>query len=72
MHRTLLRTAVHVALAVLLALLALSAPAAHAVTVKLATLAPEGSTWHKALRKMGDEWAEATGGEVELKIYAGG
>jgi TRAP-type C4-dicarboxylate transport system substrate-binding protein len=60
------------ALAVLFALLALSAPAAHAVTVKLATLAPEGSTWHKALRKMGDEWAEATNGEVELKIYAGG
>jgi len=72
MHETLLRTAFKGILAVLLALLTLHAPAAHAITIKLATLAPEGSTWHKALRKMGDEWAEATNGEVELKIYAGG
>ena len=42
------------------------------VTIKLATLAPEGSTWHKRLRKMGDEWSEITDGEVQLKIYAGG
>ncbi len=42
------------------------------VTLKLATLAPENSTWWKALRKMGDEWAEITDGEVEVKIYAGG
>ena len=42
------------------------------VTIKLATLAPEGSTWHKGLRKMGDEWSEITDGEVQLKIYAGG
>jgi TRAP-type C4-dicarboxylate transport system substrate-binding protein len=42
------------------------------VTIKMATLAPEGSTWHKGLRKMGEEWKELSGGEVELKIYAGG
>ena len=46
---------------------------AHAkVTLKLATLAPENSTWWKALRQMGDEWSRITDGEVEVKIYAGG
>ncbi len=40
--------------------------------IKLATLAPEGSTWHKGLVNMGEQWKEATNGEVELKIYAGG
>ncbi|MBT3222990.1 MAG: TRAP transporter substrate-binding protein DctP, partial [Proteobacteria bacterium] len=48
------------------------APAAQAVTIKVATLAPEGSTWHKALREVGEEWKTITNGEVELKIYAGG
>ena len=38
----------------------------------MATLAPEGSTWHKGLRQMGEEWKTISGGEVELKIYAGG
>ena len=45
---------------------------ASAITIKLATLAPEGSTWHKALRKLGEEWSTITNGEVEVKIYAGG
>jgi TRAP-type C4-dicarboxylate transport system substrate-binding protein len=43
-----------------------------AVTLKLGTLAPEGSTWHKALVKMAAKWLELTSGEVDLKIYAGG
>lgn len=47
-------------------------PARAAVVIKLASLAPEGSTWHKALQKMGQEWATLSGGQVELKIYAGG
>ena len=42
------------------------------VTIKIATLAPEGSTWYKALRQMGDQWAEISNGDVQLKIYAGG
>jgi len=52
--------------------LALPMSAMAGVTIKMATLAPEGSTWHKGLRKMGEEWKEISGGEVELKIYAGG
>jgi TRAP-type C4-dicarboxylate transport system substrate-binding protein len=42
------------------------------VTVKLATLAPDGSVWHKILKEMGNEWRERTEGRVTLRIYAGG
>ncbi len=45
---------------------------AQEVTIKLGTLAPNGSTWHALLKEMGDRWAEASGGRVKLKIYAGG
>ncbi len=53
-------------------LMAFAAPAQAKVTVKLATLAPEGTSWFKALRQIGDEWSRISGGEVEIKIYAGG
>ncbi|MCB9673570.1 MAG: TRAP transporter substrate-binding protein DctP [Alphaproteobacteria bacterium] len=49
-----------------------TASAQAGTVIKLATLAPEGSTWHKGLVRMGEEWKTATNGEVELKIYAGG
>ncbi len=48
------------------------ARAGDTITVKLATLAPEGTTWYNGLRQMGDRWSEISGGQVELKIYAGG
>jgi TRAP-type C4-dicarboxylate transport system substrate-binding protein len=42
------------------------------VTVKLATLAPDGSAWHKVLKEMGSEWRERTDGRVTMRIYPGG
>jgi TRAP-type C4-dicarboxylate transport system substrate-binding protein len=48
------------------------APALGEVTIKLATLAPTGSAWHDLLRELGRRWEEASGGEVKLKVYAGG
>jgi TRAP-type C4-dicarboxylate transport system substrate-binding protein len=42
------------------------------VTLKLATLAPVGSAWHDLLRELGQRWEEASGGQVRLRIYAGG
>jgi TRAP-type transport system periplasmic protein len=58
---------------VLAALLAALAPAAGAqVTVKLGTLAPAGSTWHEILKEMGQRWEAASGGQVRLRVYAGG
>lgn len=47
-------------------------PASAATQLKLAILAPQGSTWAKALEDFKDEVGKKTGGEVELKIYSGG
>jgi TRAP-type C4-dicarboxylate transport system substrate-binding protein len=52
---------------------ALALPAfAQDVTIKLGTLAPQGSSWHTLLKEMGEKWTEASGGKVKVKIYAGG
>lgn len=47
-------------------------PAAAAINVKLATLAPEGSIWDQSVKEMGAEWQQATGGRVQLRVYPGG
>ncbi|HSM93603.1 MAG TPA: TRAP transporter substrate-binding protein DctP [Anaeromyxobacteraceae bacterium] len=59
-----------IALAILVACLA--APASAQVTIKLGTLAPQGSTWHEILKDLGQRWEQASGGKVKLKVYAGG
>jgi TRAP-type C4-dicarboxylate transport system substrate-binding protein len=41
-------------------------------TIKLATLAPAGSPWHKVLMDMGSEWDQGTSSRVKLRIYPGG
>ena len=41
-------------------------------TVKLATLAPDGSPWHELLVQMGQEWKQVTRGDVVLRIYPDG
>jgi TRAP-type transport system periplasmic protein len=58
------------ALAVMLA--ASSASAQATVRIKLGTLAPQGSTWHQQMISMAEDFSKASGGKVELKIYAGG
>lgn len=40
--------------------------------IKLATFVPDGSVWHKAMKEMGAEWMQETGGRVQLKVYPGG
>ena len=56
-----------------IALLTLSlTPAMAQVTLKLATLAPDGSIWMQAINDAKDEIEVATGGAVKLKIYPGG
>jgi TRAP-type transport system periplasmic protein len=47
---------------------AMSAP----TIVKMATLAPEGSSWYRVLQEMGEEWRKASGGAVTLRIFPGG
>ncbi len=45
---------------------------AKTVTIKFATLAPEGSTWMNVMREFAAEVKKQTNGEVKIKIYAGG
>ncbi len=40
--------------------------------VKLATLAPKGTSYHQILQAMGEKWRQAPGGGVQLIIYTDG
>ncbi len=53
---------------------ALSAPAqAQApVTVKMATLVPENSSWFLVLKEVADKWGKLSGGKVRVLLYPGG
>jgi TRAP-type C4-dicarboxylate transport system substrate-binding protein len=51
---------------------AVAAPAPGGVTLKFATLAPEGSAWMQMFDRMKAKVAEATGGQVKLKAYPAG
>ncbi len=44
----------------------------HALTIKLGSLAPSGSPWDNALRKVSAEWSSISKGKIKLKIYPGG
>jgi len=46
--------------------------AANAQTIKLATLAPEGSSWMVAMRAGAKEIGQRTDGRVKFKFYGGG
>jgi len=59
----------------LAALLATGSALLHAqdtVKIRLATLAPKGSTYHKALQEMGDKWRQAQGSGSTFTIYTDG
>jgi TRAP-type C4-dicarboxylate transport system substrate-binding protein len=45
---------------------------AAAVELKMAIVAPEGSTWAKVMNEWNQELTQRTNGNVKLKIYAGG
>lgn len=45
---------------------------AQATTLKLATVAPEGSQWMKTMRAGAEEIKVRTDGRVEIKLYGGG
>jgi TRAP-type C4-dicarboxylate transport system substrate-binding protein len=66
------RTARHIGL-LSVALLGI-APELHAATlrIKLATLVPTGSTYHKSLLALRESWRKLSNGSVDLVIYADG
>ncbi len=43
-----------------------------AQTIKLGSLAPEGSPWDRALRRIAADWHAASGGRLKVKVFAGG
>ncbi len=54
------------------AALLLGSAAAHAKTLKIATVAPEGSAWMREMRAVATEIDRRTAGRVRLKFYPGG
>ncbi len=59
------------AVALLAALAALPSASAQTV-IKMATLVPQGSSWHQALQEMAADWQKLSGGKVTLRLYPGG
>jgi TRAP-type C4-dicarboxylate transport system substrate-binding protein len=59
---------------VALAMALLGAMPAHAQTVlvKMATLVPDGSSWHLILKETAEKWRTASNGAVTVRLYAGG
>ena len=41
------------------------------VRIRLGTLAPQGTSYHRILQGMGERWRVATNGQVQLTVYAG-
>lgn len=50
----------------------LIAPSTHAVKLKIATLAPAGTTWMKEMKKGAEAIKKQTNGRVKFKFYPGG
>jgi len=56
----------------LLPLLVPAPAAAQPVLVKMATLVPDGSSWHLILKETADKWRTLSNGSVTVRLYAGG
>lgn len=41
------------------------------LTIKMGTLAPAGSPWDDALKKLSAQWSELSGGQIRVTIYPG-
>lgn len=69
-----LRARASILFALAVALAATLAPDASArrERIRLTTLAPKDSSFHKSLLRMGQEWRKATEGDVDLIVFAGG
>jgi len=55
-----------------LILLCTEAQAARAFTIKVATIAPKGSIYHRVLQEMGEKWRAAQGDNAKFIIYTDG
>jgi TRAP-type transport system periplasmic protein len=46
--------------------------AEESVRIRLGTLAPKGSSYHRALQEMGEKWRKAQGGEATFTVFTDG
>ena len=49
-----------------------AAAGAQPVVVKMATLVPDGTSWHLVMKQVAAEWNTLSGGKVRVNLYAGG
>ncbi len=42
------------------------------IVVRMATLVPDGSSWHLILKEAADRWRQASGGRVVVRLFPGG
>ena len=59
-------------LAILLVLFHVSAMAADDVRIRLGTLAPRGTSWHRTLLEMGEKWRAGQGAGATFVVYTDG
>lgn len=59
-------------LAVAAGLMAATTAGAQTVVVKMATLVPDGSSWHQILKETAEKWKALSGGRVIVRLYPGG
>lgn len=62
----------HLKLSLTAALVALAFTTSAATRLKLGTLVPVGTSYHKSLMTMAEAWRKDSGGTINLNIYAGG
>ena len=61
--------------ALLLSSLGVPAPRASAqapIIVRMATLVPDGSSWHQILKETAEKWKTTSGGRVTVRLFPGG
>src|SRR5512135_1005025 len=42
------------------------------IVVRMATLVPDGSSWHLILKEAADKWRQTSGGRVTVRLFPGG
>jgi len=67
LHRLAIALAITVSLSV-----SFDAPAARPFTIKVATVAPKGSIYHRVLQEMGEKWRAAQGDNARFIVYTDG
>lgn len=70
--RTRIRGGLQVVAALAMAALGTAPASAQPVLVKMATLVPDGSSWHLILKETAEKWRAASNGSVTVRLYAGG